>query len=472
MQEKEIIYLLNIYNPWWTQKTLPEENSWFKRNIFNLLFQKYLQTRQIISLVGLRRVGKTTILKQIIAYLLSKEINPRNICFFSFEKELVPLNSQSLKEIVQTYLEIVLYKSINSLNEKIYIFLDEIQYIQNFQGILKFFYDLNPNLKFFISGSSSLFITKKSVESLAGRQFEIEVPTLSFREFIELYGYHKTDLNISKVILSNFTLTELNKEIVRELKFSVLSSLNRFISLYEQYLYKGSFPELKNFSDSQGEFNELIQKYIKEQILKKIIEFDLPKILTIEKPEELKILFSILVKETGNLIELLKLSSESQVSLNTLKKYIGFLQDAFLVSFISNYTKSIRPSKRYLKKVYVTSCNFTYSLLNLTPERIEPYTLGHLVETDVFNKLRGLYGDSISFWSKRKEEVDFVINLAGEKLLIETKYTDNLNAKSYATLFKLMNRWNIKKGIVLTKKDFDIIEKQNSQIYLIPVWLI
>lgn len=466
MQEKDIIQLLNIYNPWWSKKELPEESSWFKRTIFNLLQEKYLQTRQIISMVGLRRVGKTTILKQLIGNLLANGVAPANICFFSFERELVPLNTQSLKEIIQIYIEIVLRKSLNSSTEKIYIFLDEIQYIPDFQGILKFFYDLNPNLKIFISGSSSLFITTKSVESLAGRQFEIEVPILSFREFIELYEYHQTDSNLAKVIFSNFTLTGLNREIIQELKLSVFSALQKFINLYEQYLYKGSFPELKNFSD-----DELIQRCIKEQILKKIIEFDLPKVLTIEKPEELKILFTILIRETGNLVELLNLSSETQISLNTLKKYIRFLEEAFLVSFIPNYTKSLRPSKRYLKKSYISSCNFVYSLLNFTPESIQSYVLGHLVEADVFNKLKNLYGSSISFWSKRKEEVDFIVESQGKKLLIETKYTDNLNDKSYRTLLKLMNKWNIKEGIVLTKRDFDVLKKQEKEIYLIPVWM-
>jgi len=176
--------MLNLitFNRWWEEGKVEEMYlKPFKRDLFYSLV-KFLNTRQIILLYGIRRVGKTTILYQLIDYLLKNGVNKKNILYFSFDEANV-----SLDEVLKNYSELVLGKDILK-EKKIYLFLDEIQKLNNFQNQLKVYYDLYPNIKFIVSGSASLSIYKGVKESLAGRVYEFVLPLLSFSEYLTFLG--------------------------------------------------------------------------------------------------------------------------------------------------------------------------------------------------------------------------------------------------------------------------------------------
>lgn len=116
-----------------------------KREVFPTLID-YLDEKQIIELVGLRRVGKTTLLFQIINHLIDRHVNPLSILYFTFDEETPSIDELLTSYSYQTQLDLK--------KEKVYIFLDEIQKLPHFQNQLKVYYDLYPNLKFFISGST------------------------------------------------------------------------------------------------------------------------------------------------------------------------------------------------------------------------------------------------------------------------------------------------------------------------------
>ena len=167
---------LEEFNHWWTSKKVDTELALpFKRDIY-LEIEKHLDKRFILALVGLRRVGKTTIMYQLIQKLVEANINKTNILFFSFDEISVKLN-----EVLETYKEI---HSKDIRAEKIYIFLDEIQKCEGWENELKKYYDLYPKIKFIISGSESLFIRKKTKETLAGRIFEFTLTPFTFREYL------------------------------------------------------------------------------------------------------------------------------------------------------------------------------------------------------------------------------------------------------------------------------------------------
>lgn len=141
------------------------------------------QKREIVQLIGLRRVGKTTLFFQLIDFL-AKKITPFHIWYFTFDEEKLKLEDLLSAFVTQTDLDF--------RKEKIFVFLDEIQKLKHFQESLKVYFDLYPNLKFFLSGSTSLFVKKKSQESLAGRIRSFWLPPLDFEEF--LYFKNKTFL--------------------------------------------------------------------------------------------------------------------------------------------------------------------------------------------------------------------------------------------------------------------------------------
>ncbi len=153
-----------------------------KRELFSKLAEE-LKTRQIISVTGLRRTGKSTLLKQLVDNLIGSEhVARENILFYSFDEE-----QPKLEEIIKDY-EARTGKGILKEKNMVYIFLDEIQKLENWQNQVKYYYDNYSNIKFFISGSASLFIKKHVQESLAGRIYEFVLSPLSFREFLVFRG--------------------------------------------------------------------------------------------------------------------------------------------------------------------------------------------------------------------------------------------------------------------------------------------
>lgn len=151
-----------------------------KRDLFSELI-KYLNEKPMIGILGLRRTGKTVLLKQIIDHLINEGTPRDNILYFSFDDEVT-----SLEEVIIKY-QTRIGKNISS-TDNLYVFLDEIQKLDNWQHQVKYYYDTYPNIKFFVSGSSSIFLKKKAEESLAGRIFLYHLPMLSFTEFLRLKG--------------------------------------------------------------------------------------------------------------------------------------------------------------------------------------------------------------------------------------------------------------------------------------------
>jgi predicted AAA+ superfamily ATPase len=145
---------LEEFNHWWVSEKVDAELALpFKREVYKEI-NKHMDKRFILALVGLRRVGKTTTMYQLIQNLIGKNVNKTNILFFSFDEISVKLN-----DVLETYKEI---HSKDIRADKIYVFLDEIQKCDGWENELKKYYDLYPKLKFIISGSESLFIRKKN----------------------------------------------------------------------------------------------------------------------------------------------------------------------------------------------------------------------------------------------------------------------------------------------------------------------
>ena len=202
---------LEEFNHWWTSEKVDTELALpFKRDIYPEI-EKHLDKRFILALVGLRRVGKTTIMYQLIQKLVEANINKTTILFFSFDEVSVKLS-----DVLETYKEI---HSKDLRAEKTYIFLDEIQKCEGWENELKKYYDLYPKLKFIISGSESLFIRKKTKETLAGRIFEFTLAPFTFMEYLRF-----------------------NK--VEENEFKYETKIKPF---FNKFAEKGGFPETFSF---------------------------------------------------------------------------------------------------------------------------------------------------------------------------------------------------------------------------------
>ena len=159
--------LLNQFNPWWAKGSVPKYLLGKHNRPQIKIIQKYINKRFIVLLYGLRRVGKTTLLYKTIQYLLEKKTKPTHILYFSFDEKIA-----DIREIISIYQEKILKQKL-SVSSRFFFFFDEIQKLPDWQSQIKLIYDLNPNIKIFLSGSTSASLQKRSRESLAGRILDI-----------------------------------------------------------------------------------------------------------------------------------------------------------------------------------------------------------------------------------------------------------------------------------------------------------
>lgn len=393
---------INQFNKHWKKDFF--YNISFKRDYYEKLLAK-LENKYIINLIWLRRVGKTTLLKQFIDYLLEKkEISRKNIFFYSFDYE------QDLEEKVEAYKKIT---QIDFEKEKVFIFLDEIQKVPNWQARVKVYYDLYPNIKFIVSGSSSLYLQKQ--ESLAGRMEEYYIKTLYFPEFLRFkkLDYYLQEKNIYK------------DELLYE---------------FEKYIFR-QFIDIVDSDEEEVHFyiNSLINKVIKE---------DISLYFKIEFPDLLIKIFRIISANPWMILDYKNFSNDLDIDQRTLEKYIYYLEEAFLVKKIYNYSANLIKTERKLKKIYVETTSFC-PIWELTWEIFENYIL-QVLQAEYFYR----YTD---------KEVDFIEvknkNSLNPKLIwYEVKYKNKIKKQDSRGLIHFDKKYNLQEKIIISKSIITNIE--------------
>ncbi|MBU1165601.1 ATP-binding protein [Candidatus Micrarchaeota archaeon] len=406
MVNEKVKRALREFNPFW--KT-PVEIEYKDREVYGKL-RKFIKEPQIVSLCGLRRVGKTTLLQKIIQDLL-KENPTDSILYFSFDD----FGDIELYEILDGFKEI-------HQKEPRFLIFDEIQKLPNWAEKVKIFYD-TKKYKIFISGSESLFLRKGSRESLAGRIYEFEVKKLSFLEYLNFVGKGE--------------MTKKPQLYDIELKIEL-----------SRYLLTGGFPELIGNNDKA-----MIRQYLKTAIIEKIVFKDMTKIYPIENPAQLIAILDILVDNPGMIVDFSSLSQELGISRQTLSKYFEYLEMAHLVVKLYNFSINRITSEKSLKKFYPTFLSPV--LIEESEERI-----GKLIETTCV-----LATDTKFFWrDKYKDEVDIILQQGKEVVPIEIKYRNKPSQNK--GLPKFCKKYKCKEAIIVTKDK----RGKNEDIRFIPVY--
>ena len=457
---------LALKNPWWSDNQHKiEEIAWVKRELYDEVISN-LEHSLILNIIGLRRVGKSTILKQVIGLLLSQNKNPKNIFYFLFDYSSQIKKAEFLEEVLSVYFRDVLNNPNLSFGETVYVFLDEIQYIEDWQAVLKKFYDLSgKKIKFIVTGSQSVLLKGKYNESLAGRIFNFYLSPLSFREFLTI--------NYKKVkIFQKFDLFALPK-IFSELGIYEANFGMDIAKRSREYITVGQFPETRNISSIEKK-----HEYISESVIGKVLD-DCVRIFKVEKTDELKLIAYQLINNAGSIFELKNIGREVGVSFLTLEKYIKYLKEAYLVEVIYKYHKSLIKRGRILKKIYTPCVNFVCALNHFNASHVDevPQAFGKIIENSVYNILNQKYKgnkivNTLSFWRQGKKEIDFLVNEKNRKLPIEVKFSNKVTLKDVVFLADYTKKYKLEFGIVVTKNEFNRQEINGKTIYYIPYYLI
>ena len=329
----------------------------------------FLQTKEILAIIGARRVGKSTLAKLMIKELLQK-VDTKNIFFINLEKPaFIPFKEDAtyLEKIFDEYLKL----ANPDISKKIYFFIDEIQIFKNWEVFIKSRYE-NSNIKFIITGSNSSLLTSNYATVLTGRVLKLRLYSFNFKEFLH---YKKIDLSSKLLIVKN--------------KIDIKRA-------FDEYMKWGGY-----FSVISNE-NEEIKKEILKNIAEDIILKDIVPRYNIKNSSQIRDMFFYIVSNATNTVNYSTLSNKLGIDAKTVKDYITYFEDNFLISQISNYHNKLSEQIKSAKKIYLNDNGFLN--LSISSNRNFGVSLENLVFNFLYEK------DENLTYLKDKYEIDFFSN--------------------------------------------------------------
>lgn len=431
----------------------------YKRDKFFDLAKKLNLKNKIIGLLGPRQTGKTTIFLQLINHLIkNKKIAPNRILYISFDHPLLKTDKYNLDQIFETFQEEFLKHTFRDSKNSVYIFLDEVQKIKNWHDYLKHWIDLKLNLHFFISGSSGIQIIRDSGESLLGR-FDINfLLPLSYSEI----GKSTANKKIFQKLNINLAKTGFQKLKNLYQKLNIYSK--KYNIILATYLEKGGYPEVYNLKSNQ-EIKKLLLTLKSLSIHRDIIELE-----QVRDAKSLENVLTILAGQNTNRINYENIANKLGIKLDTVKKYISYLESAFLVKEAYVLKDKFIQIASKQKKIYFLDTGLKNAIW-LKKEKSDLFE--NIIFIEVLRKKLETEIHAQMFYGliKKQHEVDVIWQNNSSILPIEVKYKNKIEKSDLDSLLKYLISAKIKRGILINKSEFRLEKIDKKEIFIIPYWL-
>lgn len=378
----------------------------------------HLDKKEITLIIGPRQAGKTTLLKKLEIQL--KEQGKKTVFFnLDFDEQRIYFKKQ---------LDLINYLKLNLGDERGYVFIDEIQRLENAGLFLKGLYDRDLPYKFIVSGSGSLELKDKIYESLVGRKRIFEINTISFKEFVNWKTGYKYQNNLNNFFSYDKTLPDI---------------------LLNEYLSFGGYPRIvlsETIDEKKAMIKDIYQSYL---------EKDIQSLIKLEKKEVFSQLVIILAKQIGQLVNIAEFSRTLAIDQETVKRYLWLLEKTFIINKIRPFF--INPRKE-LSKTPI----YYFNDLGLRNYSLNQWIVadlfrinGFLFQNFIFLLLKNhpVYKDAkINYWrTKDQAEVDFILNFNEEIIPIEVKDTHLVNYKISLSLRNFILKYHPKKVLIINK---------------------
>lgn len=402
--------------------------------------QPFLKRKEIVSIVGPRQSGKTTLLTQLL-YQLMKQ-GKKKVKYITFEKR----SEVRLFESVEDFKEI--HKDYQT------IIIDEFQYAKDGGQKLKYLYDTTKT-KYIISGSSSLELRYKTGRYLVGRMVKFTLWPFSFREFLE--AKNKAIFSLLQDKMPDMFSFSPRKSLGQEIQ-------ERLRSLFEEYLIFGAYPSVV-LAKSSFEKQKLLEGILENYLLK-----DIQGLLNLTTEEELLRLAKLLAAQTANLINYQELSTSSGLNYKQLIKHLEILKQTYIVDLLRPYFTNKRTELTKNPKLYFIDSGFKNYLVADFRNGEQRNDIGSLVENYVYSSLkRNAQFGSINFWrSKSGAEVDFILQNQGEIIPIEVKYSSKVGLGK--SVYSFIDKFSPPTFFILTKSETKAIKVKKTNVVFIPVY--
>ncbi|NLC28379.1 MAG: ATP-binding protein [Campylobacteraceae bacterium] len=398
------------------------------------ILQPPLHSNKIITLVGVRRCGKTSILYEMINKL-SSAIQKSMILFLNFEDERLEFEVDELDLILQSFRE--LYPDQNLA--ECYFFFDEIQNITGWEKFVRRIYDtISKNI--YITGSSSKLLSSEIATSLRGRTLSYEVYPLSFSEYL-LFKDIDIDLYSSK-------------------------SLAYIKNAQEKFLRDGGFPETLFLEEEYK--NKTLQEYFNVLLYK-----DLAERYNISNTIALKFFLKRVIASSTKQISINKIynelkSSGIKIGKNSLYDFLDYVQNIYLALTLRRFDNSLVNKELGEKKIY----SIDIGLNNATEFKFSD-DIGKSLENAVFLELKRRFS-KLFYLSDSSSECDFIVQEQNKiTQAIQVTYdmsTDMTKNREIKGLLTACKTFNLDSGTIVTFDSEDEFMQHGIKIYLIPFY--
>jgi uncharacterized protein len=423
-------------NPWWGEAFYIAPEAAHPRRVYFSSFKALAlnaEVRRAAVLLGPRRVGKTFMIKQLIYDAILEGMNPKHVLYVSIDTPIY--SGMSLEKFLS-------YMPTTASDGDCLVIYDEIQYHRDWETHLKDLVDHRPRTKFIASGSAAAALRLKSKESGAGRFSDFMLPPLTFYEFLLFLGEEEKYIARAPTDVKGQPHYEIND----------IDGLNaRFVD----YLNFGGYPEAVT--------NDAIRKnpeqFIKNDIIDKVLLKDLPSLYGIADIQELNRLFAVLAYNAGNEASLENISKDAGITKPTIKRYIEYLESAFLIIKISTVDENCRTMQRARNfKVYLNNPSMRAAIFApVSPD--DSHQIGRLAESAIFSQWQHSRSfQTLKYARWRDGEVDIVcMEPASQKprWIGEIKWSDrvadNLQGEAAGLISLLRRHSTIKEAFFTTK---------------------
>lgn len=419
-------------NPHWTGQPYHEG---VRRDILGKVLE-FLELPHILSLVGVRRAGKSTIARQTINHLIrDKGVNPRNILFLNLE---TPQFSRfrndvaSLERIYEDYLKLVSPEGL------VYCFLDEVHFFPEWQVFVKDRYE-RKGIKFIVTGSNSRLLSSEFITLLSGRTLPIEVFPFSFTEFARARGLDAND------------------------RLTMFRERHRFRGVFDDYLRGGGFPETA-FIEGEAARKEVLVMYARNVLCQ-----DIAPRFGVKKAQELENLFFYLTSNVASLYTYNRLSALVGLNDKTVKEYLSYFADAYLLFTLDAYDFSVKEQIKSPKKVYAIDTGMAAATAFSFSENV-----GHYLENLVYLELKRQGSEVYYYKTVNGLEVDFVCREGGKPsrfIQVARDMTgEKARSRELKALVKALDEAGLTAGTVVTYEDEGEISEGGKTITMIPAY--
>lgn len=434
MNKEKIIEILNEWNFW--KKDI---DTGIKREKYLNKIIEYIKSDKIISIIGVRRSGKSTLIKQIAKQLIEKKTPQSDILIINFEEpQFENLDVNFLIRIYNAYREIIRPKG------KPYIFLDEVQNVKGWERFARSIQE-KKEAHLIISGSSSELLSEELSAVLTGRQLYFEIFPLSFEEFL-----HFKNIKI------------------KESKDIILNSLE-IKTLFREYLSFGGFPEIVLNPNEEFKKRVLISYY------EDIINRDIVQRFKVKKISQLKVIAHFYLTNISSPVSFNSISRFIKLPVETVRRFSSYIEISNLIFFIKRFSFSLKEQENSARKIY----SIDIGLSNMVGFRFSS-DFGKISENIVALKLLAFHKlqpqTEIYYWKNHygEKEVDFVIK-DGPKIknIIQVCWDvscEKTKRREVNSLIRAMEEFKLKDGLIITEEYENEEEIKGKKIIFISLW--